>query len=276
MIAILPRTCLAAAVLSLCLAGTAAAQTTLSAADQDKLIESMKRYAARYVSNLPNFLCVQVTQQFEGNAEGEHWRRGDTLTSKLVFHAGREERIVERVNNKAVKPGRSRWHAPLTTEGEFGILLDRVLGADSAAAFQWRGWDAVRGRRVAVFDYSVDQQHSTLRLILHESVNATVPYRGSVYADPATGAIWRITDTADNIPPQIQTKNISTAIDYDEIPIGDGNYVLPLAATVFLNTGLSSVRNEIQFKNYRKFEADSRITFGAAEPATTAKARQER
>ena len=266
---------LAAAMLCLCFAALVAAQTPPLTPDQDKLIEAMRRYADQYISSLPNFLCVQVTEQFQGDAQGEHWHRGDTLTQKLVFQGGHEERTLELVNHKPVKPGRKHWRAPLTTEGEFGMLLDRVLGPASAATLEWRGWDTVRDRRVAVFNFSIDQQHSTLTLTLEEFARATVPHHGSIYADPATGAVWRITNIADDIPPRIQTKNIATTIDYDEIPIGAGNYILPLAASVFLSTGLSSSRNEIQFKSYRKFDADSTITFGPEQPGATTKARAE-
>ena len=270
------RMCAAVAALNLCLAGMAAGQDTPDAAAQKKLLEAMQRYADRYVSNLPNFLCVQVTQQFEGNAKGEHWHRSDTLTSRLVFNHGREERRVELVNNKPVKPGSGRhWHAPLTTEGEFGMLIDRVLGPSSSAIFHWKQWDVVRGRRVAVFDYAVAKEHSTLSLTLSDSVRAYIPYEGSVYGDPDTGAVWRIEDSATDIPPEIQTKSIATRIDYDEIAIGGSNYLLPVEATVRLNMPSSSIRNEIQFRNYRKFESDSTITFGTAVPDNTSKSQPQ-
>ncbi|MBV9406009.1 MAG: hypothetical protein JO211_11740, partial [Acidobacteriaceae bacterium] len=188
---------------------------------------------------------------------------------------GREERTLELINNKAIKPGRKRWRAPLTTEGEFGILLDRVLGEGSPAEYHWHGWDAVRGRRVAVFDFCIDRDHSTLSLTINEFAHATFGYHGSLYADPETGAIWRITDASDELPRQLQTRSISTAIDYDEIPIGDANYVLPTAAEVLVTTQSTSIRNEIRFKNYRKFEADSTITFGPAPAANTSKSQPQ-
>ena len=237
-------------------------QAPPSPAEQDKLLDLMRQYAERYVSNLPNFICVQVTSQYQGNKKGKHWHKGDTLTAKLTYAQGHEHRAVYLVNDKPIRPGRRPWRTPLVTEGEFGTLLERVLGPDNGAIFTWARWETIRNKRAAVFDYTVDKAHSSLSLSLSGYVKATVPYTGSVYADPDTGAIWRITDSANEIPPELQTESIGTTIDYAEATIGDAKYLLPLEATVSMQTDRNQVRNEIQFQHYRKFETDSNITFG--------------
>jgi len=239
------------------------AEAPPSPAAQDKLLDLMRDYAERYVSNLPNFICVQVTSQYQGNKKGKHWHKGDTLTAKLTYAQGHEERTLYLVNNKPIKRGSRHWRTPLVTEGEFGTLLERVLGPDNDASFTWSRWETVRNKRLAVFDYTVDRAHSSLSLSLSDYVKATVPYTGSVYADPQTGAIWRITDSATEIPPELQTESIGTTIDYAEASIGDAQYLLPLGATVAMRTDRNQIRNEIQFQQYRKFEADSNITFGS-------------
>ena len=231
-------------------------------AAQDQILDAMHQYAAQYVSNLPNFLCLQVTRQFEAGKKSNRWHQGDTLVAKLSFNQGREERTLDSVNGKPVDPRKASRRPPLSTEGEFGILLSRVLGPDSEAWFTWSRWETLRGKRLAVFDFTVDKQHSTLRLSLSDLAKAIVPYRGSIYADPSTGAVWRISDTALDIPPQLLTREISTTIDYGEIPIGDRKYLLPVQATVSVLLETKKIRNEMEFQNYRKFEADSAVTFG--------------
>jgi hypothetical protein len=230
---------------------------------QDSLLESMERYGAQYVSGLPNFLCVQVTRQFEAGLHSNRWRKGDTLTLRLGFHDGQEKRTLELVNGKPADPMKRQWHTPLTTEGEFGILLSRVVDPSSDASFTWSRWETLRGKRLAVFDYTVDKQHSTLTMQLSDLAKGVLAYRGSVYIDPQTGAVWRITDTADSdIPPQLRMREISTVIDYAETPIGGKTYLLPSTATVSVVTDLAQVRNELEFQSYRKFEAESVIKFG--------------
>ena len=231
-------------------------------AEQDRLLAAMHEYADHYISSVPNFICTQVTRQLEAGKKSDRWHKGDTLTTTLMFNRGREQRKLVLVNGKPVEPGPKRWHTPLITEGEFAILLSRVLGAESQAYFTWSRWETLRGKRMAVFDYSVDKQHSTLTLSLSDLAKATVAYNGSVWGDPATGAVWRITDSASDIPPALLTRTISTAIDYGEVVIGEKKYLLPIEATAALLLDTKKVRNEMEFQGYRKFEADTVITFG--------------
>lgn len=262
------KLCLMVGIVSLSISATVAGQTSdqaspaaPSAAVQEKLVAAMREYAEQYVANLPNFICTQVTEQFEAGHKTTHWHRGDTLTSKLVFNEGREERSLELVNDKPRKSGGRSWRTPLVTEGEFGMLLNSIFGEASNAAFSWNSWDLVAGKRVAVFDYTIDGNHSTLSLSLSDLARAIVAYHGSVYADPATGVVWRITNRVTEIPRQIQTKSVSTTIEYEKTAIGSANYVLPVEASIWLSTEANDIRNEIRFKDYRKFEADSTITY---------------
>jgi hypothetical protein len=235
-----------------------------SGSEQDRLLDRMHQYAEQYVSKLPNFLCEQVTRQFQAGKKSKRWSEGDTLTSKLSFNQGHELRSLELVNGRQVESGRRKPHMPLVTEGEFGILLAQVLGADSGAAFSWNRWDRLGDKRVAVFDYVVDREHSTLSLSLSDLARAVIPYSGSVYADPDSGTVWRITDTATEIPPALETQQISTTVDYRETKIGEIGYILPTEATVTLLLKKKKVRNEMEFNGYRKFEANSAITFGSS------------
>jgi len=234
---------------------------------QDRILEAVESYGAHYISGLPDFLCDQVTRHFRADLNSDRWHKGDVITEKLGFHDGQEKRSVDLVNGKRADSLKNRWHAPLITEGEFGILIDRVLGPQSFATFAWNRWETVRGKRLAVFDYSVDLEHSTLRLGIGDLAEAVLAYGGSVFADPETGAVWRITEAVNkDIPLKLQTREIGTVIDYDETPIGGRQYLLPVTATVSAVTWDGKIRNEMEFRNYRKFDADSVIHFDTNPP----------
>lgn len=233
------------------------------AAAQQRMLDAIHEYASQYVSNLPNFLCQQVTYQFEGGRKAKHWHQGDTLTSRLIFNQGREVRTLEMVNDKPIQRGMRYWRTPLISEGEFGMLIETVFEESSAATFTWSHWDGVNDQPVAVFDYAIDRRHSTLSLGLSDLAKAIVAYHGSVYADPESGVIRRITNAAEDIPPEIQTRSIGTIIDYADIDIAGQKYLLPSEAIVSLATESNHIRNEIHFQSYRKFEADSHITFAS-------------
>jgi len=237
-----------------------------SKGDQEKILDGMRVYAEDYISHLPNFICQQTTQQLEAGKKPTKWRKGDTIVSKLVFSEGHEKHSLESVNDKPPQPSRF-VRRPLVTNGEFGIMLANIFNEKTEAAFSWSGWQTLRGRRVAVFDLDVAKEHSTVKLSRSDLAHATVPYRGSVFGDPSTGAVLRITYGAYDIPPDLRTKSIATTIDYDSVSIAGRDYLLPVEASVLVDTGSSHVWNRMEFRGYRKFEAESTVTFGSEPPA---------
>ena len=222
----------------------------------------MRAYVENYPANMPNSICLQTIEQFEAGRKRERWAKRNTTVFRLVFDGKEEKRNVELVNGRAPKSLRQATaHGPLVTEGEFAILLSNVFGTSSHAAFQWKGWIDRDGRRLAAYDYSIDGEHSTLKLTKSESAQAVLPYHGSVYADPVNGAIWHISDEANEIPKEIKTRSIATSIDYKTVTLGNAAYLLPGRASVEVATDSGFIRNDMYFRNYGKFEAQSTITF---------------
>ncbi len=234
--------------------------------DPDQLLGTMRAYVEHYVANLPNFICLQTIRQFESGRKRERWTEKSTLIFRLVFDGKRENQRLELINGQPPRSLKQRiGHRPLVTEGEFAILLSNVFGTSSNATFQWKGWISFGGRRLAAYDYSIDQEHSTLKLTKNDSAQAVLPYHGSVYADPENGAIWHISDEANEIPREIETRSIATSIDYRTVMLGDIAYLLPDQASVQVDTNSGFLKNDIYFKNYQKFEAQSTITFQSDE-----------
>jgi hypothetical protein len=87
----------------------------------------MHQYAAQYVSNLPNFLCSQVTRQFEAGKKSNRWRKGDTLIAKLSFNQGGEERTLDSVNGKPVDPAGARFRRTGHDDVEFVGQVSELL-----------------------------------------------------------------------------------------------------------------------------------------------------
>ena len=250
------------------LAFTCGAQESIPAADarptldqQTAMLAAMAGYAERYVSNLPNFVCELTTEQYRSGSKHEHWKKLDALTSQLTFSEGREHFHLQLVNHKPLRGAYPSFRRPLITEGEFGQLLQRVFSDSSNASFDWKGWETLEGRKLAAFTFNIDREHSTLKLSLSDLASAIVPYQGAVYADPKTGAVWRISDIATEIPSELRMDEIGTTVDYGQIKIGDSVYLLPVHATVLMKTDTHYVRNELSFREYRKFEAESSIKF---------------
>ena len=228
-------------------------------AQQQQMLDKVRQYANRYLDNLPNFVCARVTEQFEAGKQPKNWHQRETLTARLIFNEGKENQTLEMVNGKPVRPGRF-VDRPLETEGEFGTLVANVLDSNAYAEIAWNRWEDLRGHRLAVFEYLIDQQHSTLSLGLG-GITIIVPYRGLIYADPATGEVWRITNAPFDVPDSVETKSLTTTIDYGPVDISNRHFLLPLTASILLDTGKRNILNKVFFNQYRKFEAESKITF---------------
>jgi hypothetical protein len=238
------------------------AQEPPSQAEQDRMISAMRDYASDYTARLPNFICQEVVSQFEAGRKPTKWKQGDTLTSKLIYNNGKEERTLLLVNDKSVDGSHRGWRRPLTTAGEFGLWLSNVFDPATQTRFTWAGWEDLRGHHLAKFDYAVSQEHSTLSLSLSDLAKAVVAYHGAVWADPQTGEVWKIVTEADDIPKAVRTRSSVTTIEYNAIPIGTKRYLLPVSAEVTMATDTNHIRNEMRFEAYRKFEAESTISFG--------------
>jgi hypothetical protein len=77
--------------------------------------------------------------------------------------------------------------------------------------------------------------------------------------------VLRIEIAAEKIPRSFPLDTVESAIDYDFVLIGDMKYLLPThseALSCRRGTG-DCTRNVIEFRNYKKFGAETNITFGS-------------
>jgi hypothetical protein len=223
----------------------------------------MRNYSVSYTQNLPNFLCIQVTRRYVSFNGPDNFRQEDRVLTKLSYNEGHENYKVYQVNNRQVDMSLEQLGGAISN-GEFGSMLRDVFADRSEADFTWDHWGTLRGKKMAVFRYSVDSAHSTYMLDFDRGAQKVITaYKGLVYADQDTGVVSRITFESENIPPSFPIRDASTVLDYDDAKIGDSTYFLPLRALVRI-TGPNNVhtKNEEEFRMYQKFGTESSITFG--------------
>ncbi len=86
-------------------------------------------------------------------------------------------------------------------------------------------------------------------------------YRGLTYIDRATNMVLRLTAEAEDVPPSFPVQQASTVLDYDFTKVAEREYPLPLRAVVRMREAKLLVKNEVEFRLYRKFGTESTITF---------------
>jgi hypothetical protein len=92
----------------------------------------------------------------------------------------------------------------------------------------------------------------------HEAI---VGFHGDLEVDRETGEILHFTYVATQIPEDVGLDLVSTTVDYDFANVGGRAYILPSHSAIEMISPRLSIRNDIDFREYRKFSADSTIDF---------------
>ena len=231
-----------------------------SAAEQQRILAQVKDYALAYDQRLPDFICAQVTRRFYDPSGLEFWRGSDTITAKLTYFQNKEEKKVLFINGSYQDIDYEKLGGATST-GEFGSLLKEVFEPASHASFAWERWATLRGHRMYVFSYRVPRQYSKWKLLYERSLEDVPGYGGLIFVDRDTVQVMRVTLEAMDITPSFPIQAASTKLDYDYAAISERQYLLPLRAEVRMRSGKTLIKNEVEFRMYRKFGTDVNITF---------------
>jgi hypothetical protein len=148
--------------------------------------------------------------------------------------------------------------------GEFGATLSAIFDPESQTGFHWQSWKNLRGRRAAVFGFQVNGPHY-YRLRTEDggrAIEGDAGYHGLLMIDGETGEVWHLEYQADHIPEALHLRSASTTVDYSVASFGGREYPLPSRCQTEMKGASDWGRNDIEFREYRKFSADSTVDFG--------------
>lgn len=231
-----------------------------SSVEQAEILQKTSEQALQYEQSLPNFICTQVTRRFYDPAGLELWNALDTVTAKLTYFDHKEQKQVAFVNNRYVDVSYDKLGGTTST-GEFGSLLRSVFERKSQTMFGWERWATLRGRLHYVFNYRVLRVNSEWKIFYDKSLETTPGYQGLIFVDKDYLTVSRITMNADEIPVDFPVQSARTQLDYDFTDISGQSFLLPLRSELRMRAGKQLVKNEIEFRNYRKFGSEVQITF---------------
>lgn len=243
-------------------------------AEQRALIERVREHALNYSKNLPNFLCTQVTRRYYDPTGLEFWQMQDTLTTRLSYFEQKETYKLEMINNRVTDQAYESLGGATST-GEFGSMLQQIFEKESDTTFQWQRWATLRGKRAHVYSYRIAQPNSHWRINYERKQEVVVGYSGLIYVDRDTELILKVTLEAENIPPSFPIGQATTALDYDYTKIADQTFLLPLKADVRMRQDKLLTKNLVEFHLYRKFGADTSITFETPEALPDEKTKEQ-
>jgi hypothetical protein len=239
-----------------------------SSVRQAAILDEVKQYALNYTQNLPNFICTQVTRRYVDFNNSDSYHNIDTAFTHLSYNEGSEHYKTYMINGQMVDydgMGALEKRGGAVSNGEFGSLMREIFDPKSQAEFNWDHWGNIRGKLMAVYNYFIDSGHSQYSISYEDSQRIITAYRGLIYADQNTGAISRITFVAVNIPSSFPVRSAEEILDFDDVQINGQPYICPLKADVRLTGGGQKTKNEIEFRNYRKYGTESTITYDTPE-----------
>jgi hypothetical protein len=221
-----------------------------------------------FSKSLPDYICTQMTRRFYDPTGKESWRRSDEIATKLSYFEQKEKYQVILYNGAPTEKTMDQLGGT-TSQGEFGSLLKGIFELRTDAEFHWERWGMLRGHLCHVYKYSVDQEHSEWSIYDGEAKQSVVPaYEGEVFVDDTTKQVLRVSLDSVNIPADFRVRVARSVLDYDYQTISGQKFLLPMKLTTRLDDNRHYMsRNDVEFRNYRKFSADTVLTFDTDAPA---------
>jgi hypothetical protein len=229
----------------------------------DPVINSARDAAFEFTDTLPNYIVKQFTTRYQTDtAHGNRtsWQALDVVTADVVCEGGKESYKNVLINGKAPKDAIEKTGSWST--GEFATVLQGILAPQTDADFHNKRSTTIVNRPAWRYDYAVEQPRSMWHV--YASSESYVPgYTGSIWIDKETFRVLRIEMSAVDMPRAFALDAVESAVDYDYVLIGDKKALLPTHSEALscIRGTSECTRNVIDFRNYKKFGADTSITF---------------
>ncbi|MDR3699923.1 MAG: hypothetical protein P4L56_09835 [Candidatus Sulfopaludibacter sp.] len=241
------------------------------------LLEEARRTALNYSKSLPDFICTELIHRFEGYGPTGPLRPTDVLTLQLTYFQMKENYKLVARNNKSTKASLASVGGAFS-QGEFGSKLMLLFHPTSKAEFTFEEWTTIGDRRVAVYTFRVKRVNSHFEMRVAQN-SVVAGYHGEVFIDEPTQRVLRVAETID-VPEGFPVQFSHNTEDYDFVDVSGHAYLLPvrcesLAADLppvrgrggrLMDTESQKAnqiryRNVIEFRDYRKYAAESTLSF---------------
>jgi hypothetical protein len=235
---------------------------TVPGGTADNVITDASAAADAFTSEMPNFVVQQVTTRYYSNSVPARWMTRDVVTADVGCVDGREEYANILVNGQPTRQPIEKTGAWST--GEFVTTLQDLLSPYTGATFVRRGEETLSGRPAYIYEFTVRQSGSHWVLVGPDGRQEAPPYTGRVWIDKERHRVLRMEKRTTAISSVLPYDKAEATLEYSYVTIEGKSYLLPISGEnlACFRGRASCTRNQIEFRNYRKFGADSSVTFG--------------
>ena len=229
----------------------------------DPFIDQARGEAFSFTETLPNYVVKQYTTRYAAHVvrgSQTSWQALDHVTADVIEEDGTENYKNILVNGQPPRVDIEKTGS--WSRGEFSSLQLDVLSPSTNARFHGKQATTIVNRAAFLYDFSVEQPNSHWH-ISAEGQSDQPGYTGSIWIDKENYRVLRIELSARNLPRTFPLDTVESAVDYDYVVIGEGKFLLPVhSEALSCARGPSGcTRNVIEFRDYKKFGADSSVTF---------------
>ena len=235
-----------------------------SAPGDDPFIDQARDAASAFSETLPNYVVKQFTTRYAtGAARGgkTSWQVLDNVTADVIEENGDEKYKNILVNGKP--PTQDVEKTGSWSRGEFSSLLQDVLSPLTNADFHGKRATTIVNREAFRYDFSVEQPNSHWH-VESEAQSYLPAYTGAIWIDKQNYRVLRIELSAQK---HAARRFRLTPWNRRSITImcssARASICCPIhSEALSCGRGTSTcTRNVIEFRNYKKFTADTSITF---------------
>jgi hypothetical protein len=137
-----------------------------------------------------------------------------------------------------------------------------VFDPECPTTIDFEGRQEVRGRKVLVFRFA-SPTDGCFGTATWGSKHYTPAMKGRVLVEDPGGSMMQYEEESGELPKGLGASSWKEAISWDYVKIGDASYLLPVALDLSADftSGDSSWHISAEYKNHRRFEAATSVTF---------------
>jgi len=229
--------------------------------EADPVIAKARSVVAGMEASMPDFLAEQITTRFVSFNNEASWNRADVVEAELMWSGGKEQYRNVRLNGRPVQGGPETTGAWST--GEFLTTAADILSPATRASFVRLGRETVSGRTAAVYEFSIRSENSHWVLVSPEGERLRPAQKGQIWIDEETHRVLKIEQRAVSIPASFPQDKAECTVDFGPVTIGAASLLMPVRAETrgCIRGTVQCSKNEIVWRNYRKFGAESTVIF---------------